>query len=107
LPNIHNFDPDLNQPQCDEKSSPYHQSCLLAWLFVAYSQQLDIKQAGDNFAISIKCQDQAAINPPAEGLWSIATSWQDDWPASWQHATPSQVAGIRGLENPIGYHEAP
>jgi hypothetical protein len=59
--------------------------------FCAYSQLLDINQAGDNFAISIKCQDQAAINPPAEGLWSIATTWQNDWPASWHHATPSRL----------------
>jgi hypothetical protein len=59
--------------------------------FLAYSQQLDIKQAGDNFTISIKYKDQIAINPPAEGLWSIATSWEDDWPASWQHATPTRL----------------
>ena len=25
------------------------------------------------------------LRAPAEGLWSIATSWTDDWPSGWVH----------------------
>lgn len=28
---------------------------------------------------------------PAEGLWSVATDWQDAWPADWRHAGPERV----------------
>ena len=31
------------------------------------------------------------LRTPAEGLWSIATGWRDDWPAEWKHAQPQDV----------------
>ncbi len=27
---------------------------------------------------------------PEEGLWSVATSWKNGWPASWKHANPQK-----------------
>ncbi len=33
----------------------------------------------------------AAIASPEEGLWSIAASWEDGWPARWLHAHPESV----------------
>ena len=31
------------------------------------------------------------LRTPAEGLWSIATGWKDDWPDGWVHACPETV----------------
>lgn len=31
------------------------------------------------------------LSSPAEGLWSIATGWQDQWPTQWSHAKPQAV----------------
>ncbi len=36
----------------------------------------------------LKLGDQTIITPPPEGLWSIATSWENDWPTNWHHASP-------------------
>ncbi len=39
----------------------------------------------------IKLGDQPIITAPPEGLWSIATAWEKDWPASWHHASPAKT----------------
>ncbi len=31
------------------------------------------------------------LRSPAEGLWSIATEWRDDWPDAWRHAQAQEV----------------
>lgn len=31
------------------------------------------------------------LRTPAEGLWSVATGWENDWPADWKHAKPESV----------------
>lgn len=31
------------------------------------------------------------LRTPAEGLWSIATGWKNDWPDAWVHARPESV----------------
>lgn len=31
------------------------------------------------------------LRAPAEGLWSVATEWHNDWPAGWQHAGVQSV----------------
>lgn len=35
--------------------------------------------------------NQLAINPPAEGLWSVSGKWQNERPVNWQHANPTTV----------------
>ena len=32
--------------------------------------------------------DGVSLLSPAEGLWSIATDWEDDWPTAWRHGSP-------------------
>lgn len=34
---------------------------------------------------------KAVVTAPDEGLWSIATAWENDWPAGWRHASPSKT----------------
>lgn len=36
-------------------------------------------------------QDGMAISAPDEGLWSVATGWQDDWMCDWKHSDPQDV----------------
>ncbi|MGL5682990.1 MAG: hypothetical protein ACRDDZ_08035 [Marinifilaceae bacterium] len=31
------------------------------------------------------------LKTPEEGVWSIATSWKNDWPADWVHVKPSTI----------------
>lgn len=31
------------------------------------------------------------LRTPAEGLWSVADGWQEDWPANWHHLRPQSV----------------
>ena len=31
------------------------------------------------------------LRTPQEGLWSIATGWEDDWMTGWVHVRPSSV----------------
>lgn len=31
------------------------------------------------------------ITAPQDGLWSVATGWQDDWMCGWNHADPQKV----------------
>ena len=31
------------------------------------------------------------VSSPKEGLWSVATGWQDDWMYCWHHASPERV----------------
>ena len=31
------------------------------------------------------------VSSPAEGLWSVATGWSDDWMCDWHHASPERI----------------
>ena len=39
----------------------------------------------ENGQVFLKQNDEAFITSPAEGLWSLGTSWEDDWPGGWKH----------------------
>ncbi|MCP5516865.1 MAG: hypothetical protein H7A45_06355 [Verrucomicrobiales bacterium] len=34
------------------------------------------------------------LKSPAEGLWSIAMDWQDDWPTGWVHGSPASYEQV-------------
>ena len=58
-----------------------------------------IVTAGSSFAqITFKndrpeflIQDKVVVSAPDEGLWSVATGWQDDWMCDWKHSDPQKV----------------
>ena len=31
---------------------------------------------------------QRVLSAPEEGLWSVATTWENDWPSGWKHVSP-------------------
>ncbi len=35
--------------------------------------------------------ERVLLRSPADGLWSVATGWVDDWPAGWQHGSPERI----------------
>jgi len=41
--------------------------------------------------LALTQDDTILLQSPAEGLWSIATDWADDWPSAWTHAAPSSI----------------
>ena len=38
--------------------------------------------------------DKTFISAPDEGLWSVATCWENDWMCDWKHADPQSVEKI-------------
>ena len=38
--------------------------------------------------------DKTFISAPDEGLWSVATGWENDWMCNWKHADPQSVEKI-------------
>lgn len=39
----------------------------------------------------ISLDGQTILKAPEEGLWSVATGWEDDWMTQWAHARPTQT----------------
>lgn len=40
---------------------------------------------------SMSLASSPPVNWPTEGRWSVATDWQDGWPAGWRHAHPQRI----------------
>jgi len=49
-------------------------------------QAVDLQQQ-----IVLEAQGKVLLTSPIEGLWSIGSGWQDDWPAEWHHASPEKI----------------
>ena len=58
--------------------------CLLGGTLRAQTQ-FTIEAGGPAWTLD----GRTLLSAPAEGLWSIATAWENDWPAQWVHATPT------------------
>ncbi len=41
--------------------------------------------------ITLEAGERVLLTSPAEGLWSVATGWTNDWPSVWVHAQPARV----------------
>ena len=41
----------------------------------------------ENMRPVVRLADKSVITTPAEGLWSVATGWQQDWMSGWVHAS--------------------
>lgn len=67
---------------------------LLVWTGLAQAQSgpltLHVSEAPE-IRVEVKVGDRVFLQPPAEGLWSVATAWQENWPSEWKHAKPTKV----------------
>ena len=65
---------------------------LITFLGVAISanfvlaQKISIEKSYNFYKVTINEGAAMGLASPEEGLWSIATKWQNDWPADWHHA---------------------
>lgn len=44
--------------------------------------------------VEVRAGERVLLRSPTEGLWSVATAWQDGWPAAWQHVHPAHVERV-------------
>jgi hypothetical protein len=50
-----------------------------------------IRDGSGKLAPNLSLNGKTIISAPSEGLWSIATAWENEWPAAWQHASPAKL----------------
>ena len=60
-------------------------------LFVAVAALSATAQTYKAEPFSLVLNDKVVVSAPAEGLWSVATGWSDDWMCDWHHASPERV----------------
>ena len=64
---------------------------LLFWSQFSNAQtKLNISH-GEFYTPSFTCNSKTLAEAPKEGLWSIATDWQNDWSADWHHASADSM----------------
>jgi len=56
----------------------------------ASKMQIKFKDAKPSFYI----EKDKFISIPNDGLWSIATAWENQWPTNWMHTNPSKYQQI-------------
>ena len=68
---------------------------IFLFLFCVHSfvkgQQLSITKTDNGYTVSCKVNGKEMLQSPSEGLWSIATGWQNDWCTKWVHANPTKL----------------
>lgn len=47
--------------------------------------RLEVTARGTAYQVAIGHEQGASLAQPAEGLWSVAMEWDNDWPAFWRH----------------------
>lgn len=53
----------------------------------SYAQQDRISIRRQGPLLVVFQADMPVLSTPAEGVWSIAKAWEDNWPAGWKHAS--------------------
>jgi hypothetical protein len=56
-----------------------------------YGQKISIIHENKQIQIGISNGGNINLVSPKEGLWSVATSWENDWPSNWHHIQPDTV----------------
>jgi hypothetical protein len=44
--------------------------------------------------VEVRSGDRVLFQSPAEGLWSVATGWNDGWPSAWHHVNVGSVKQV-------------
>lgn len=61
--------------------------------------QADLKvtqTANQTYAVAFTLSGENVLQSPTEGLWSVATDWQNDWMSVWVHGSPTQKENVNG-----------
>lgn len=59
---------------------------LFAICYLSMFSQFSVTNNRPDFLLN----NQLVISAPEEGLWSIATGWENDWMTNWVHASPTE-----------------
>ncbi len=62
--------------------------CSLMGIYTADAQFV-VDATTKRFSYSLN--EETIITPSQEGLWGVATRWENDWMAGWQYANPQQI----------------
>ena len=66
----------------------------LVFTLTSEAQELVIESKADGYSVSVRSGNKTLLRSPAEGLWSVATSWKDGWTADWHHGEVTEVKVI-------------
>ena len=54
--------------------------------------QIRVIERDGKSVVEVLSGDSVLLASPDEGLWSLASDWQDGWPTGWHHVQPESVA---------------
>ena len=63
-------------------------------LFLAVAALSATAQTYKAKPFSIALNGNTIVSAPDEGLWSVATDWQNDWMCDWHHASPERIEQV-------------
>lgn len=63
----------------------------LTTMLFAQHPDFQLKQINNSYSPQLSVAGKVLINPPLDGLWSIATAWDNSWPSQWHHANPTVI----------------
>ena len=66
---------------------------LLAVVALSATAKVHIEIDSDNLLL-LKLDGKSIVTAPAEGLWSVATGWSEDWMCDWHHSSPERIEQI-------------
>lgn len=67
---------------------------LLVLYTVVMQPLVEINETERPIYVKIVHSSGARLRSPEEGLWSIATDWEQEWPARWLHVHPQSVERV-------------
>lgn len=76
--------------------------CVFTPIFL-FSQSISYNGSLPQISIG----EKIVITPSADGLWSVATGWENDWMTNWNHANPHNVEYLDNLTILTGRIELP
>lgn len=59
---------------------------IVLFPFAISSQDFKIEKTDNVYIPAIEYDGENLISSPVQGLWSIATDWENNWSANWHHA---------------------
>ena len=63
---------------------------ILAVVALSATAKVHIEVDSNNL-LSLKLDGKSIVTAPAEGLWSVATGWSEDWMCDWHHSSPEYI----------------
>ena len=63
---------------------------ILAVVALSATAKVHIEVDSNNL-LSLKLDGKSIVTAPAEGLWSVATGWSEDWMCDWHHSSPEHI----------------